>query len=190
MRAVAATRPKQMPTICTMPSAISSLRSKFHRTAPAVAWTELDASCFNLNMVMSAAGLDYGAIRHRLREVKPVPIFRSPSQTKLDFGLPIATFSGDRPPLIALSPSLPRPHGPPFSEYRRGNAAVGAGAGGLHRQLLPSDRAARRHRPVARRQNRVHHGADPRPHPWRPVSGVRILRHGADRPRPSRAAAG
>ena len=56
-------------------------------------------------------------------------------------------------------------------------------------QSLQPDGAARRHRPVTRRQDRVHHGARPRPDPRRALSGVRVARDRPDRARPARAAA-
>ena len=55
--------------------------------------------------------------------------------------------------------------------------------------LFSPSRAPRRHRPVARRQDRVHLGAGPQPHPWRPAAAVRGAEIRPHRPRLARGAA-
>src|SRR5205807_7987389 len=107
----------------------------------------------------------------------------------LDFGPRIATFWAACiiPPHPA---SFPLRNGPKFPGNRRGSASFGAGAARLWRALLQSDGATWRHGIITGRQDRVHHRADPRPHPRRPLPGVRTVRDRADRAGPSRAAAG
>ena len=95
--------------------------------------------------------------------------------------------------LLRNFPPQPRvltpPHAPQFPGHCRGSAAVRTRAVGLWRRPVQSHRPARRHRAVARRQDRVHHRADPRADARRPLSGVRGLRLGADCAGAARAAA-
>src|ERR1043166_6625431 len=59
----------------------------------------------------------------------------------------------------------------------------------FRRRADPSDGAARRHRPVGRGQDGVHHGAGAQSLASRPIAGVRGVRERANRARAARAAA-
>src|SRR6202035_4596456 len=97
---------------------------------------------------------------------------------KLDFGPSIATFRMVVAPIASVTSNFSRPHGLWFFRNDRAGAPDGAGPEGLWRRLFQSDHPAWRHRAVTRRQDRLHYGADSRPHPRRPVSGVRTVRDG------------
>ena len=73
------------------------------------------------------------------------------------------------------------------SSNRRGLRRARFAEFGEH--LVQPDRAARRHRPVARRQDRVHHRAGAWPAARRPLSGVRAAGERTHRRRAARAAA-
>ncbi len=81
------------------------------------------------------------------------------------------------------------PRGIDLRQHHRAGPACGPLGRRLRREPAPSDRPARHHRPVARRQDRVHHGAGARAGARRPLSGFRGDGRRPHRGRAARAAA-
>src|SRR6185437_14652471 len=117
--------------------------------APAAAWKEVEASCFNWKIVMEnlqeGGSWDQNSLSPRLPHCLSA---KRDQNVKLDFGPPIATLWA-----VHACPFRPRLNGARIFRHHRGSAAFGAGAARLRRELVQSDGAAWRHRAVTRRQD-------------------------------------